>query len=154
MRLLLFFSLILYAIVLPAFGELTTQDLDKIRLIVKEEIESETNPMRIEMASIKTEIATIKVEIAAIKTDVADLKTEVASLKTDVGTLKENMAGLSGRIESIEKIITWLMALILVAVGVPQIVVAWRSRKDREQERKLEQLSQEIEMLKQQIANP
>ena len=56
--------------------------------------------------------------------------------------------------DNLDKQISWLMVLIVVAVGIPQ-VVAWRSRKDRETERKIEQLTQEIEVLKQQrIVNP
>ena len=143
MRPLLFFMIFFSTIAVSAFGELTSQDLDKIRLIFHEA-----------HAPIKAEIAALKTEIVSLKKDVAALKTDVAALKTDVASLKEDMAGLNGRIESIDKVINWLMALILVAVGVPQIVVAWRSRKDREQDRKFEQLTQEIETLKQQITNP
>lgn len=143
MRSLLFFMIFFSTIAGSAFGELTSQDLDKIRLIFHEA-----------HAPIKAEIAALKTEIVSLKKDVAALKTDVAALKKDVASLKEDMAGLNGRIESIDKVINWLMALILVAVGVPQIVVAWRSRKDREQDRKFEQLTQEIETLKQQITNP
>ena len=46
------------------------------------------------------------------------------------------------------------MGVIIVVVGVPQVIVAWRSRKDREQEKQIEELAKEIETLKQQIANP
>ena len=150
MRPLLFFMIFFSTIAVSAFGELTSQDLDKIRLIFHEA----HAPIKAEIAALKTEIVSLKKDVAALKTDVAALKTDVAALKTDVASLKEDMAGLNGRIESIDKVINWLMALILVAVGVPQIVVAWRSRKDREQDRKFEQLTQEIETLKQQITNP
>ena len=116
MKYILLFSILFSVISLPAFSELTDADLDKIRLIVNEEIKP---------------------------------------LKTDIGTLKVDVAQLDGRITGIEKQITWLMALIIVAVGIPQVIVAWRSRKDRETERKIEQLTQEIETLKQQrIVNP
>jgi peptidoglycan hydrolase CwlO-like protein len=126
---------------LPSFAELTPQDLDKIRLIVKEEIEKEIEPLKAEIASVKAEIASVKAEIASVKDEIASVKQDVASL--------------SGRVAGIEKQITWLMALIVVAVGIPQIIVVWRSRKDREQERKIEELAREIEMLKQQrIVSP
>ena len=47
------------------------------------------------------------------------------------------------------------MALIVVAVGVPQVIVAWRSRKDRALAKQIETLTQEIETIKQQrIVNP
>ncbi len=134
MKTIIFFSILFCAIALPSFAELTPQDLDKIRLIVKEEIEKEIEPLKAEIASVKDEIASVKDEIASVKQDVASL---------------------SGRVAGIEKQITWLMSLIVVAVGLPQILVVWRSRKDREQERKIEELAREIEILKQQrIVSP
>ena len=42
MKPILLFSLLLCVIAMPASGELTDADLDKIRLIVKEEIKVET----------------------------------------------------------------------------------------------------------------
>jgi septal ring factor EnvC (AmiA/AmiB activator) len=127
MKTIIFFSILFCAIALPSFAELTPQDLDKIRLIVKEEIEKEIEPLKAEIASVKAEIASVK----------------------------QDVASLSGRVAGIEKQITWLMSLIVVAVGLPQILVVWRSRKDREQERKIEELAREIEMLKQQrIVSP
>ena len=127
MKTIICFSILFCAIALPSFAELTPQDLDKIRLIVKEEIEKEIEPLKAEIASVKDEIASVK----------------------------QDVASLSGRVAGIEKQITWLMSLIVVAVGLPQILVVWRSRKDREQERKIEELAREIEMLKQQrIVSP
>ena len=41
MKNILLFSILLCAIALPALGELTAADLDKIRLIVKDEIKKE-----------------------------------------------------------------------------------------------------------------
>ena len=130
----LLFSITFCAIALPAPSELTVQDLDKIRSIVKEEIEDEVNPIKLEISS---------------------MKTEISSMKTEISSIKENVASLNGRVGGIEKQITWLMAIIIVAVGIPQIVIAWRSRKDREQDRRIEELAREIESLKQQqIVNP
>ena len=127
MKTIIFFPILFCAIALPSFAELTPQDLDKIRLIVKEGIEKEIEPLKAEIASVKAEIASVK----------------------------QDVASLSGRVAGIEKQITWLMALIVVAIGIPQIFVVWRSRKDREQERKIEELAREIEMLKQQrIVSP
>ena len=137
----LLFSITFCAIALPAPSELTVQDLDKIRSIVKEEIEDEVNPIKLEISSMKTEISSIN--------------TEISSINTEISSIKENVASLNGRVGGIEKQITWLMAIIIVAVGIPQIVIAWRSRKDREQDRRIEELAREIESLKQQqIVNP
>lgn len=141
MKTLLLFSIVFWAIVLPALAELTVQDLDKIRSIIKEEIEDE--------------IAPIKAEISSVKDEISSMKDEISSMKGEISSVKVGVASLDGRVGGIEKQITWLMAIIIVAVGIPQIVIAWRSRKDREQERRIEELAREIEALKQQrIVNP
>ena len=123
MKTILFLLILFSTITIPALAELTDADLNKIRLIVKEEI-----------------------------------KTELAPIKSDIGTLKENVARLDGRMTGVEKQVSHatnvtygLIALIVVAIGIP----AWRGKRDRDQERKIEELRQEIETLKQQkIVSP
>lgn len=111
--------LILFSpIAMPAVAALTDADLNKIRLIVKEEI-----------------------------------KMELAPIKSDIGKLKEDVARLDGRMDGVEKQVAHatnltygLIALIVAAIGIP----AWLGKKDRDQERKIEELRQELETLKQQ----
>ena len=130
MKTIFVFSILFSVIALPALGELSDADLNKIRLIVKKEVADQLAP----------------------------IKTGITSIKTDVGTLKEGVARLDGRLSGIEKQVAHatnvtygLIALIVVAIGIP----AWYGRRDRDQNRKIEQLTQEIEMLKkQQIIHP
>ena len=132
MKTILVLSILFWAIALPALGELTDADLDKIRLIVKEEV--------------KTEITAVRQE----------LKAEIASSEKSI---KEY---INIRIDSVEKrlstynwVIYVLMPLIVATVGIPTAMIAWRSGKDRSLERQVETLAQEIETLKQQrIVNP
>ena len=79
-----------------------------------------------------------------------EIKEEIKPIKEDIAVLKIEVASLSGRVSGIEKMMTWFMVLIGVAVGLPQIIIAWRSRKDRSLEKQIEVLAQEIETLKQQ----
>ena len=139
MKIVLLFSLVFCAIALPAFSELTSQDLDKIRSIIHEEN------------------APIKVDIASIKTEIASIKTEITSLKVDVAWLRGRSEGIDKRFDTVDKQISHatnvtygLIALIVAAVGIPQIIIAWRGRSDREQDRRIEELTREIETLKQQ----
>ena len=131
MKHLIFCSILFCAIAAPALGELTDTDVDKIRLIVKE-------------------------EIAPIKADVETLKVDVARLEGRLTGLEGRLTGLEGRLTGIEKQISHatnvtygLIALIVVAIGLP----AWRGKRDREQERKIEELIQEIETLKENYGN-
>ena len=123
MKTIIFFSILFCTLALPVFGELTPEDLDKIRLIVKEEIKP--------------------------------LKADIVALKIDVARLDGRLTGVEKQIATITNLICWLIALIVIAIGIPQIIMAFRSRKDRDQERKIEELIREIETLKQQrIVNP
>lgn len=111
MKTILFFSILFCAIAVPAIGALTDADLDKIRLLVNEELKP-------------------------IKADVEILKTKVAYVR--------------GKLDILDTSVIALIALIVIAVGAPQIVMAWRSRRDRTLEKQIETLTQEIETIKQQ----
>ena len=139
MKTILFFSVLFCVIALPAFGDLTPQDLDKIRSIIQEENEP------------------IKAEIASIKTEIASIKTEITSLKIDVAWLRGKLEGIDKRFDTVDKQISHatnitygLIALIVAAVGIPQAIIAWRGRGDNERDRRIEELAREIETLKQQ----
>ena len=127
MKNVLLFSIIFCTITLPTLADLTPEDLNHIRLIVKEEIEEAIKP----------------------------IETDVDAIKTEIGSVKENVASLNGRVGGLEKQMIFLMAIIVGAVGIPQIIIAWRTKRERAQEKQIETLIREVETLKQQrIVNP
>ena len=128
-------ALMLIAIIsTPAISDLSQDDLNKIRLLIADELKP-----------IQTEIQTVKTEIQTVKTE----------LKDAIASVKEDVASLSGRVDGVEKLITWLMVIIVAIVGIPQVVVLWRSKKDRILEKQVETLTQKIEALeKQRIQSP
>ena len=159
MKTVLVFFILFCMSVLPALAELTDADLDKIRLIVNEELKTEIATVKQEL---KAEIATVKQEL---KADIATVRTEIATVKQE---LKAEIADSERRvkdhinlnIQNVEKRLTtynWviyvLMPLIVAGIGIPTTVMAWRSMKDSNQEKKIQELTQEIETLKQ-ILNP
>ena len=116
-------SILFYALAVPAHAELTDADLDKIRLIVKEEVKKE-------------------------------IESSEARMKTYIDT---KIDAVNSRIDSVEKQMTFLLnviygliALIIVAIGIPQVIIGWRSRRDSSLENRVEILTQEIEALKRQ----
>jgi len=122
-------AILFCAIALPASAELTNADLDKIRLIIKEEIKEELKP----------------------------IKTEIDTLKTDVAWMRDKLEGIDKQFASIDKQVTHatnvtygLIGLIVVAVGIPQIIITWGNTRNRHQEKINQELRQEIEALKQQ----
>ena len=149
LKTILCFSVYLYATVLPSDAALTDQDLDKIRLIIHEE-----------NAPIKAEIVSVKDELSAKITSVKDeLSAKIVSVKDelskDITSTREEVSWVRGKFEGLDKQMTWIMVLIGAVIGIPQIIMIWRSKKDRAQEREIQVLREEIEVLKQQrIVNP
>ena len=137
MKHILLLSILLCAVVMPSFAELTDADLDKIRLIIHDE----NTHIKSEITSLKQEIALTKSEINTIKVNVDD-KFE--------GLEKH----LDKRFEGIEKNFDRQNNLIIACIAVPMaliaILVTWRSIKDSTQQKEIDTLKQEIETLKQQ----
>ena len=152
MKTILAFSILFCAIAgVPAFAELTPEDLNKIRLIVQEEIQKEIEP--------------IEADIATLKADIVMLKTDMAVMKTEVGSLKEAMNikfdSVNDKFDDVQKNFDRQNNIIIACIGIPLAILAiavtvWgilanrRSGKDREQERINQELREEIEALKQQ----
>ena len=130
MKTFIFCTILFCVITLPALGELTDADLNKIRLIVND---SEKR--------LKQEI---KEELAPIKADIAQLDTRLRNVEIAVGSLTGRIDGVEKQISHATNITYGLIALIVVAIGIP----AWRSKRDRDQERKIDELTREIETLK------
>lgn len=127
MKNIFLFSILLCVVALPAFSELTQSDLEKISLIVNDAEKR-------------------------IKKDT----------KADIDTFQKNIKEyIDIKIESIDKrlstynwVIYVLVPLIVVAIGIPSAIMAWRIRKDRHLEKQVETLIQEVEALKQQRIVP
>ena len=144
MKTIFLFSILFCVIAMPALAELTDADLDKIRLIVKDEVKSEIN----------------------------------ASEKRMKEHINTQIESVDKRLSLVTTLIVGLMALIGIPLVVLTVMIGWRSVKDstqerenmrelapkdrraieqliRDQEEKIESLTQEIETLKQQrIVNP
>ena len=132
---------ILFSVVtcFPALGALTDADLDKIRLIVKDEIAASEERFD---AKIQVSEERFDAKIQASETRMkAHITQQVDSLKTPV-------AWLMG-------ILVALIALIGIPLVVLTIMMGRRSVKDNSQEKINRELREEIETLKQQrVVNP
>ncbi|MDE0686414.1 MAG: hypothetical protein OXI63_26105 [Candidatus Poribacteria bacterium] len=144
MKTIFLFSILFCAIAIPTLAELTEADLNKIRLIVKEEVS-------------------------------ADREGFEKDIKEYINTKNES---IEKRLSLVTTLIVGLMALIGFPLVVLTVMIGWRSVKDstqekknirelapedrrvieqliRDQEKKIESLTQEIETLKQQrTVNP
>lgn len=128
-----------FLFITPVYSELSPPDLDKIRLLVKEEISISEARLNKRMDTLETE-----------------LKEEIAEsdkhMKEYIDTKFE---GLQGQINLLIAFVSGLIILIVATIGIPQIIMAWRGKDERSQDKKIEALSREIEALKEQrIINP
>ena len=134
MKIILVLSILFWASVLPALGDLTDADLDKIRLIVKEEVQTEITAVRQEL----------KAEIAGSEKRLKDY------IDAKIEGVDKHLVGVDKQLSTYNWVLIVLMPLIVAAVGIPTAIIAWRSGRDRSLERQVETLTQEIETLKQQ----
>ena len=136
MKILIFTSILFCAIAwFPARAELTAQDLDKIRLIVQEEIKKE---LSISETRIK-EYINLKIE----------------GVDKQFQSVDKQFQSVDKQIAHVTYITYGLIAFIVAAIGIPQIIIAWRSEKGKDQAKQIQELRQEIDALKQQrITSP
>lgn len=119
---------LLLTVVIPAYSQLTQDDLNQIRLIIKEEIKASETRMKDEIKASETRVK------------------EYVDLKIDplVKNMNAQFEHIDKRITDARNIIYALIALIIAAIGIP----AWRNKKDdRAIEKQMETLIQRIEAL-------
>ena len=150
MKTVIALSILFCAIALPALGELTDADLDKIRLIVKEEVKTEITGLKQEM---KAEIAGLRQEL---KAEIASSEQSMKNyIDAKIDGVDKRLDGVDKRLSTYNWVLIVLMPLIVAAMGVPTAVIAWRVGTDRSLEKQVETLTKEVEMLKEQrIVNP
>ncbi|RKU06948.1 hypothetical protein C6501_17960 [Candidatus Poribacteria bacterium] len=130
MKTLLAFLILFYMIALPALGELTTQDLEKIRQIVKE---SET-ALKADMKELETALkADMKESETALKADMKELETalkadiekitsKLDTIDTRLRTVETGVAELRGRNIGVSVLKDWLVVLCAVAAVIISII--------------------------------
>ena len=130
----------------PVFGELTKEDL---RTIIKEESAASEKRMR--------EYIDLKVEAINARFDATNARIDGVekSLSARIDALEKNV---DDRFGAVDKKLDWvwglmigLIVLITAAIAVPQIIMAYRERGQKEMETRQEALQTEIQQLREQI---
>ena len=141
MKTTLFLSMLFCAIALPALGDLTDTDLNKIRLIIQEEI--------------KKESSTTNKKIDALDARIQNVEKDVAWVRGKLDGIDKQFEGIHEQIMHVTYATYGVIGVIILVVGIPQITLTLRSGRDRSLERQIEVLTREVETLKQQrIVNP
>ena len=111
---------------MPALGELTVQDLEK----VDEKIQASEDRMKAHIT---------------LQSDI--LKNHISQ---EIKTVNVQFTGIDKRISSDSGWTKFLVTIVAAIIGVPTAIIVWRGRKDNTLEKQIEILKQEIETLKQQ----
>ena len=134
-------SVLFCAIALPALGDLTDTDLNRIRLIINEEI--------------KKESSTTNKKIDALDARIQNVEKDVAWVRGKLDGIDKQFEGIHEQIMHVTYATYGVIGVIILVVGIPQITLTLRSGRDRSLERQIEVLTREVETLKQQrIVNP
>ena len=108
MKLILTSTLMLLLLTVPAFSELTPADIDKIRLIVKEEVAASETRMSKSIAASETRVKNqISLEISKVNSTISEMDKRLSNIFT---------------------LVIALIAFIAVVIGIPQIIVAMQRK--------------------------
>ncbi len=157
MKIVIVLLILFGSIVLPALGELTAADLDKIRLIVKEEVKTEiTASEKRTQENINLKIEALDKSLNArineldksLNARIDAVHTRIDAVDKRVGELEES---LSSRIGDMWLVVLALIGLVAAAVAIPQIIIAYKEKGQKEMEKRQEVLQTEIQQLREQI---
>ena len=126
MKTILLFSILFCIIAMPALGELTIQDLEK----VDEKIQASEGRIKAHITQ---------------QTDI--LKTHITQ---EIKTVNVQFTEIDKRISSDSGWTKFLVTIVAAIIGIPTAIIVWRGRQDNALEKQIETLKREIETLKQQ----
>ena len=156
MKFMLLLSILFSTIAFPALGELTDADLNKIRLIVNESEKRLQQEIKTEIANVEKRLKEyVDIKIEGVDKQFAGIDKQFSGTNDKFAGVDKQFEGVNGKFEGVERqighttnMMYGLIALIVAAIAIPQILIAWRSAKDRSLERQIATLTQEVETLK------
>ena len=152
MRNVIYLGMLLF-FVTPAFSELSDSDLQRIREIVKVEVVSSEQRLRTEIAESEQRLraemtAAIQASEERMKVYVDAKISEVnAQVNSQFAQINSQFAQVNNRIDEVDKrinfaftVLGWLFALVIAALGIPQLIIAFRQRGQERLQTSVEEL--------------
>ena len=150
MRIIAILSLLLLSS--PVFGELTREDLraiikEEVRTIIKEEITASEKRVR-EHIDLKIETVNAKIDATNSRIDDVEksLNSRIDNVEKSIDALDEN---LTERIRDIWLLVLALIGLIAAAIAIPQLIIAYREKGQKQMQSQIDQLRRELEAMQQ-----
>ena len=148
MRIIAILSLLLLSS--PVFGELTKEDIrtiikEEVRPIIKEEIAASEKRTRehidLKIETVNTKIDATNARIDAVETN---LNGRIDNVEKSIDALDEN---LTERIRDIWLLVLALIGLIAAAIAIPQLIIAYREKGQKQMQSQIDQLRKELEAM-------
>ena len=129
----------------PVFGELTKEDMrtiikEEVRPIIKEEIAASEKRTR---EHIDLKIETVNARIDGLDQKIDDVE---KNLNDKIGALDNS---LNDRIDDVRIVMIALITLVAAAIAIPQIIIAFKERGQKEMQTQIDQLREKIEAMQQ-----
>ena len=144
--------LFLLLLAAPAFSELTKEDLrtiikEEVRPIIKEEITASEKRMK-EYIDLKIETVNAKIDATNARIDDVEksLNARIDNVEKSIDALDEN---LTERIRDIWLLVLALIGLIAAAIVIPQLIIAYREKGQKQMQTQIDQLREKIEAMSQ-----
>ena len=152
-----FVALLLWS--MPAFGELSQEEIQAIANATAAQVTTELNEIKTEIGEIKTEISAMKVEISTVKTELSEMKVELSAVRTElsetraeVSEMKGEVRGQSQRITDQRTILIALFSLVLLGGGFLYRQLNKLQESVQRQQKTIAVLEKTYELLKPQTA--
>ena len=132
----------------PVFSELSDSDLQRIREVVQIAVAAEGKQIRTEMtaainASEKRVKEYVDLKISEVKSEV---NSQFAQVNSQFAQVNSQLVQVNNRIDEVGKrlniaftVLGWLFALV-IAIGIPQLITAFRQHDDKKLQSSIEEL--------------
>lgn len=138
----------------PAFADLSQTDLDKLDEMFRASEARMREYIDLKIDTVRAEIKTLDAKLTGeIKALDKKFTGEIKTVKEEIRTVREEIKGVKSSMSIIFGFVialVALVALITIAVGVPQFLLACRDKGSKSRDDQIQELRREIELLKQQ----
>ena len=134
--------ILLFAFVSPSLAELTENDIRQIRQVIREEIK----PLEDRMSALETRVGNLEKQVATIETKMEEKFNAVDDkFKAIDDKLSLVQASINDKLSLIQWFIGGLVALVVAAIAIPQLLILYREKKES---KGINKLREEIAELK------
>ena len=115
-----FMALLLWNV--PAFGELSQEEIQAIGNAAAAHVKTELSEIKTELSAMKAELSAMKVELSAMKAELSETKVELSAVRTELSETRAEVSEMKGEIRGQSQRITdqrnFLIALVPLVLAV------------------------------------